>query len=207
MSESQIEPVEPATEIITVADQPVPPLKPVREISQAAIASFFYGTLQLLTTMIGAVIVVALTQSMKAFQSPMPAGSNGVSEGTDTADLAELQKMMEELQAADPSLIPAPTTPPVTPDISTIPQMPTVPTTPAMPSIPGFKMEGTPDAIVTHEFFLIFLTQGFGLMGLLTASIAISAVMKGKSGLGLAVTGLVSSALSLFIAFIVAMAV
>lgn len=205
MSEPRPEPVEPETEMLdTVTVQQEKPVKPVREISQAAIASFFYGTLQLMATMIGSVLVLVLSQSMKAFQSTVPTGSTGVSGGTDTVDLAELQKMMEELNAADPSLIPVtPDLTTVVPDISTVPTMPTVPTT---PSIPGFSMEGTPNAIVTHEFFLIFLTQGFGIFGLLTAFIAFGAVSKGKSGLGLAVTGLISSALSVFIATIVAMA-
>lgn len=188
---------EPQTELIdTVVVQPEKQSKPAREMSQAAIASFFYGTLQLLSTMIGSALVIVIAQSMKAFQSAMPTGLDGSSEGTETPDLAEMQKMIEELGIVDPSL---PTSPPTgtTPDVTAVP---------AMPTVPGFSMEATPNAIVTHEFLTILLTHGFGLLGLFTAFIAFGAASNGKNGRGLAVTGLVSSFLSFFIAFMVALA-
>jgi hypothetical protein len=198
---------EPTTEPIDTGrmhqkEQAKPPAPP-REMSQAAVAAFFYGTLQLLCTLIGSGFILILGQLAASVKSSDLAGLAGT-EGTDTADLAEMQKMIEELSAADPSLIPAPTPPTVLPDISTVP---ITPSAPALPNIPGFSMEATPDAIVTQEFFLIFLTQGFAILGILTACIAFEAASKGKSGVGLAVTGLISSALSIFIATIVAMAV
>lgn len=188
---------EPQTELIdTVTVQPEKQPKPAREMSQAAIASFFYGTLQLLSTMIGSALVVVIAQSMKAFQSAMTTDPTGVIGGTDTPDLAEMQKMIEELGITDPS-IPAPPATGATPDATTVP---------AMPSIPGFSMEATPNAIVTHEVLIILLTHGFGIFGLFTAFIAFGAASKGKSGRGLAVTGLISSFLSFVIAFMVALA-
>jgi hypothetical protein len=181
---------EPATEMFdTVSVQKGQQPKPPREISQASIASFLYGTLQLLFTSISSALVLALMQGMEAFESAMsgPTGGNG---GTDTPDLADMQKMIEELGIADP----------------TSPNPPTVPAIPVQESS-GFSFESTPSQIVTTEFFAILLTQGFGLLGLLTAFIAFGAVSKGKSGRGLAITGLMSSFLSFVIAFMVALTV
>jgi hypothetical protein len=181
---------EPATEMFdTVSVQKGQQPKPPREISQAAIASFLYGTLQLLFTSISSALVLALMQGMEAFESAMsgPTGGNG---GTDTPDLADMQKMIEELGIADP----------------TSPNPPTVPAIPVQESS-GFSFESTPSQIVTTEFFAVLLTHGFGLLGLLTAFIAFGAVSKGKSGRGLAITGLMSSFLSFVIAFMVALTV
>lgn len=185
---------EPATEMFdTVSVQKGQQPKPPREISQASIASFLYGTLQLLFTSISSALLVALMQGMEAFESAMsgPTGDNG---GTDTSDLADMQKMIEELGMADPTL------------------NPTSPTSPIVPAIPvqeslGFSFDSTPSQIVTTEFFAILLTHGFGLLGFLAAFIAFGAVSKGKSGRGLAITGLMSSFLSFVIAFMVALTV
>jgi hypothetical protein len=190
---------EPVTEPIDTANLNEPEPKPARELSQAAIASFFYGTLQLLTTSIGAGLVFVLAQMMKAFQSAAPTGVTGIpgTTGTDTVDLAEVEKMMKELGITDPSAVPvAPTTPDMpaaVPDSSTIPGMPS-----------GFSPEGAPFQITGVEILLVLLMNGFGLLGLITAFIAFEAVSKGKSGRGLAITGLVSSTLSFVIAFMVA---
>jgi hypothetical protein len=54
---------EPATEMFdTVRDQKESQPRPPREMSQAAIASFLYGTLQLLFTAIGSAVAVTLMQ-------------------------------------------------------------------------------------------------------------------------------------------------
>lgn len=178
---------EPATEMLdTVSDQKEFQPKPPREMSQAAIASFLYGTLQLLFTAIGSAVAMTLMQGMKAFESAM-SGSTGSNAGTNSKDVADVQKMIEELGIASP-----------TP--SSVPVAPTQ-------GISGFSFESTPSQIAPMEFLIILLTHGFGLLGLLTAFIAFSAVAKGKSGRGLAITGLVSSLLSFVIAFILALAI
>lgn len=185
---------EPATEMFdAVITQKEQPPKPPREMSQAAITSFFYGTLQLLFTSIASALVFALMQGMKAFESALsgPADSN---EGTDTLNLADMQKMIEEMGMTDPALSPA------APNPSTVPALP-------VQGGSGFPFDSTPSQIVPMEFFAILLTHGFGLLGLLTAFVAFGAVSKGKTGRGLAITGLFSSFLSFVIAFIVALAV
>lgn len=182
---------EPATEMFdTVSTQKEQPPKPPREMSQAAITSFFYGTLQLLFTSIASALVFALMQGMKAFESALsvPAG------GADTPDLTDMQKMIEQMGITDPALSPA------VPDPSTVPALP-------VQRGSGFSLESSPSQIIPMEFFAILLTHGFGLLGLLTACVAFGAVSKGKSGRGLAITGLLSSFLSFVIAFMVALAV
>jgi hypothetical protein len=191
---------EPVTEPIDAVNVKEPQPKPARELSQAAIASFFYGTLQLLVTSIGAGLVFVLAQMMKSFQSAAPTTGLTGTGGTDTIDLAELEKTMKELGMTDPQ--PVPTTP-------TAPDMPvTVPDSSTIPGLPSvFSLEGTPFQITGLEILLVLLMNGFGLLGLISAFIAFGAASTGKSGRGLAITGLVSSTLSFIIAFMVAAAV
>ena len=169
------------------------PAKLPREMSQAAIMSFFYGTLQLLLTAVGSALVVIVTQGMKAFGSAL-SGTANTRGGADINDIAEVQKMLEELGITDPSLNPtlSPTSP--------------LPSSTSNGQI-GFPLDSSPSQIVPFEFLVILLTNSFGILGLITAVIALRAVTKGKSGKGLAITGLVSCFFSFGIAFLTALTV
>lgn len=166
-------------------------IKPPREMSQAAIASFFYGTLQFLFTVVSSVLVLMLMQAMKLFQ---PSSISGANNGTDTNDVADVQKIIEELGITGPSL---------NPTLSPASPLPT----PTTNGGTGFSLDPSPSQIVPLEFLVILLTNSFGILGLITAVIALKAATKGKSGRGLAITGLVSCFFSFGIAFMVALAV
>lgn len=188
-------------------ERPAQP-KPPREISQAAIASFFYGTLQLLLTSVGSVMILIMGQTMKTFQSSVSSptgltGLTGTGETPTAEQLAEMQKMMEELGITDPSATPIDpyVMPPVDPTIG-----PTL-DTPNPPDITSFfpTYTSTNSQIVPMEFLFILVTHGFGLLALITAFVAFGAVEKGKSGRGLAITGLISGFISFSIAFMIAL--
>lgn len=173
------------------------PPKPSREISQAAIASFFYGTLQLLFTSVGAALLIIVQQSMQAFQpaaSPDLTDLTGVG-GETATQLAEMEKLLDELGITDPAA--PPTDPSLIP-----PADPTIiPTPTTSPELTGFPLESTPSQIIPTEVLVVLLTNGFGFLGLITAFIAFRAIAKGKSGKGLALTGLFSSLLSYGLGF------
>jgi hypothetical protein len=179
----------PETEIFDAVEvKQDKPAKPPREMSQAAIMSFFYGTLQLLLTAVGSVLVVLLMQGMKAFGSALSAPTDS-KEGMDNSDLADVQKMIEELGITDPSLT-----------------QQGAPSSSGVPVGVGMPFESSPSHIMPMELLVILLTHGFGIFGVITAIISFSAIRKGKAGSGLAVTGLISSFLSFIIAFTVALA-
>lgn len=176
---------EPATEMFeTVSVKKETKVKPAREMSQAAITSFFYGTLQLLFTSISSALVLVLMYGIKV-ATAASASPTGASGGTDTANLAEIQKMIG-------GTVPSAAAPP---EPSAIP---------GMPNLSGLTAPSTPHQIVPLEVLVILLTNGFGILSLITAVVAFRATSKGKSGRGLAVTGFISSFISFVIAFGVA---
>lgn len=177
----------------------IKPPKPSREISQASIASFFYGTLQLLFTTVGAALLIIVQQSMQAFQptsSPDLTDLTGVG-GETATQLAEMEKLLDELGITDPSA--PPTDPSLIP-----PTDPVITPTPiTSPELTGLPIEASPTEIVPTEILIVLLANGFGFLGLITAFIAFRAITKGKIGKGLALTGLFSSLLSYGLGFIV----
>lgn len=205
---------EPATEMFETVDvKKEPKVKPPREMSQAAISAFFYGSLQLLFTSISATVVLVLAEIMKSLQTVMPTSvngtttnpANGVSGGTGSLDVAGLIQMVKELgTASGNSVANNPTTIPAVPAVPPTVAVPNTSTIPGMPNLSGLMPQSTPHEIVPLEVLVILLASGFGILGLITAVVAFRATSKGKSGRGLAVTGFMSGLLSLAIAFGVA---
>ena len=197
------------THLVPVMEQQEQPVvlenKPAREMSQAAIASFFYGTLQLLVTTLGSVLAVAFFGAMKSLT---PATTQSA-QGTDIANAEELQKMIDTLETLDPenpidiSSIPIESSPPDDPALIG----PTAPpeTNPLIPFMP----EGSANEIIPFEVLVILGCSGFALLSIITALVAFRATGKGgnKTGRGLALTGLISSLASLGIAAAAALAI
>ena len=177
--------------------QSLPSSPPARELAQTSIASFLYGTLQLLATSIGAALVFGLAQVVAAFTAATSAANPAnprTPQGTDITDLAGMQDLLKSL-SNDPN---APVSMTVTPpDVST--------GIPGMPDLSGLMPTFTPGVITPFDILIVLGTSTFGLLSILTAFITFAATSKGrKTGRGLAVSGVISSILSLGIAFVVA---
>lgn len=161
--------------------------RPPRELSQAAVASFIYGTLQLILTLIGGAAVLAyneFTKTITALTSHSPV-IPGLPEGT---DIEEITKQINEMSGLEVPTAPIPD-----------------PASSGVPDLSQFTPTASPNEIVPFEFLAILVTNVFGVLGIITVIFAFIAIGKGKSGNGLAVAGFMSSGLALILSSLIAM--
>lgn len=162
---------------------------PARELSQASVASFIYGTLQLILTLIGGAVIIAYSKVNESFTALVSPNIESVPEGTDIEGTVQQITELTDMLGIDTPDIPTSTGLPATPDLS------------------PFTPQSSVAEITSYEWIAILVTSPFGILGILTAIFAFMAIAKGKHGNGLAVTGFMSSGISLILASMVALTV